>query len=268
MSPVVIALLAHKGGVGKTTATVGLAEALAEEGHRVLAVDMDPQGNLTRRLGVENREQIASISDVLALVEGRPVEKGSASQIILPSRHPRIAVAPANMKLDNRTTEAHAPGAVRRLAKVMDGAIDGFSVVLIDTPPALNHLVQMAIVWAGEEVNGRPRGGVVVVTNPEKDGVEGAVRSAGFVQAWREDLYIPQIETFGVIVNAVRSQTRLHRAYMTALDHHFEGKVWSPYLPNLIEMGEVMSEGVPMKDGAPVLWPLMQKLALNLTGGA
>ena len=95
----VIAIANQKGGVGKTTTAINLAGALAEQGHRVLAVDMDPQANLTVGLGINLGQVEQSIAHVLDET-GAPL-----ASIIVSSATERIDVAPSTLELASTEVE-------------------------------------------------------------------------------------------------------------------------------------------------------------------
>jgi|GEM_PF-1320587 len=193
----------NKGGTGKTSSAVQTAAALARRGLRVLVVDMDPQGNATRRLGMEwdPENPYVGTPEVLAANQkgaGEAAVYGCGWTVSDDDSSPSpeaelIDVIPSRPDLINRETETGLPGAALRLRKALSGEwIEKYDVVIIDSQPDLGHLVQMAMVAADH---------VILVTEPMRDGVEGSYRVADYVELNAEDLGNPNLKVAGVIVN-------------------------------------------------------------------
>ena len=131
-----IGIVQQKGGVAKTTDTINVAGALAAQGHEVLAVDMDPQGYLTHRLGFKNKYAADPPSLYNALQE--PNEHDVRDLVV---EHAEYDLLPANIDMFRLEQDLIASGMRprMRLHSLLDG-VDMWDVILIDAPPSLGPL--------------------------------------------------------------------------------------------------------------------------------
>jgi chromosome partitioning protein len=144
-APIIIAIANQKGGVGKTTTTINLGAALAENGSRVLIVDLDPQGNASTGLGIEPDARDWTTYDLL--LDDVPLD-----QIIQPTKDDNLMIVPATVDLSSADIELISNE--KKLYLLRDAlrqrAMDAFTFdyILIDCPPSLNMLTINAMVAA------------------------------------------------------------------------------------------------------------------------
>jgi chromosome partitioning protein len=237
-----VAIGNNKGGSGKTAATVNLAAALAEVGVQVLVVDMDPQANATRRLGLryDPVRPVATTSEVVA----SGVE-GIAAEAVLQSGWPApygelVSVIPARFDLENRVSEAAVLGAHTRLARALTGADGDFGVTLIDLPPSLGHLTQLGLAAADV---------ALCTVEPEYDAVEGALRFRDFIARHGEQLNPGgKLRLAGYIVGRARAHLGAHAYQLDGLTETFGPElVWSPHLPERAAVKDAADTAVPLR---------------------
>lgn len=237
-----VAIGNHKGGSGKTATTVNLAAALSEEGKRVLVVDLDPQANASRKLGRPFRAEAPTVTIAEVLKDASP---GIAMEALCPvgwsGRYAEtIGIIPSRFDLENRISEAGVVGAVLRLQQALNGVDDNFDITLIDCPPSLGHLTQLALAAAHFGLG---------AFDPEYDSVEGAYRYREFIDnpTNRRALSNPDLSLIGFILGRVRNLGS-HAFQAQGAKDSFGELIWEPYIP----------ERAAIKDASDAVLPLRQ----------
>jgi chromosome partitioning protein len=227
----VIAIANQKGGVGKTTTTINLAGALAEAGHRVLCIDMDPQANLTAGLGVNLNKVERSMADVLA--DGR----STIAEIVLPSGVPGIDVAPAHIDLASTEGELFtALGREQILRDALDGQIEQYDFALIDCPPNLGLLTVNGLVAANN---------VIIPVQTQYYAMKGLNNLVKVINMIRLKLN-RELKILGLLPTFFDGRTNLARDMLDELrvigDHH----VFQSIIRTTVKLGEAPLVGRPI----------------------
>jgi len=217
-----------KGGVAKSQVVVHLAAALARAGKRVLVVDMDPQANATRRLGIKlDRSNLyVSVSEVIkadaeAAGHGHTIAcRWINDETNEPTPEAQmIDVLPSRQDLVNRESEAAVLGSNRRLRKALSGGWleESYDVVLIDTQPTLGPLTQMSMTAAHT---------TLIPVTAAYDAFEGALRVRAFVEQHASDLANPDLHVGGVIITRYRAQLSEEEFQAANIREEFGDLVW------------------------------------------
>ncbi|MFJ4412577.1 ParA family protein [Streptomyces sp. NPDC088910] len=233
-------LLNNRGGVGKSDLTLRLGAALAKRGRRVGLVDFDPQGNLSRRAGWAYSEERPQLTVSEAVQADRV---GAMKQVWTEVRWDteyadRMRLAPAWLELENRYAEAGLAGAHLRLAKAMQGADDDLDDTLIDCPPSLFHLTQMAMAASD---------GVLLVTRAEIDAILGARRVRDFIMEKREALHADDLRIDGVVVNDYEQGKPRQRAQLASVRRIFGDLVWEPLIARREVIANASNDHLPLE---------------------
>lgn len=193
----------QKGGSGKTTTTVNLAGALAEQEARVLVVDLDPQGNASRWLGAPSDGQA-----MLGVLAGDQ----KLEEIIEPSKVEGIDVAPGGTWLATAERAlASEVGAELALREVLNSTSSSWDFVLIDTPPTLGLLTISALVAADEVLAPVEASSLAVV------GLGDLLKTVERVRARLN----PSLRWLGVVATRVDLRTRVSREVVGLLRNRF-----------------------------------------------
>jgi chromosome partitioning protein len=228
--PSVLSIANQKGGVGKTTTAVNLGAALAEEGYRVLVVDLDPQSNATTGLGINARDLQASVYDVI-------MNDARLDDCIEPTSLKNLFVAPATIDLAGAEIEL-VPAFSRelKLRRALDEIRDDYDIVLVDCPPSLGLLT----------INGLAAGdGVLVPIQCEYYALEGLgqlLRNVGLV---RSNLN-PGLDVRGIILTMYDARTRLADQVVEEVRSHFGRRVYETVVPRTVRLSEAPSFGQPI----------------------
>ncbi len=237
-----IAVINQKGGVGKTTTSVNLAAALAEQGRRVVVVDLDPQANLTLHLGIEPDPERPSSYTVL----GGTTDFGAALQ---ESGEPNLRVLPSNIDLSGAELElASAIGRDRLLSDAIEawtaasedprGPAD---YMIFDCPPSLGLLAVNALAAANE---------VMITVQTEFLALMGMSKLVEIVQLIQRRLN-PALEITGIAACLYDSRLRLAREVLGEIRKYFPGQVFRTPIRSNVKLAEAPSFGASIVAYAP-----------------
>src|SRR4051812_32285762 len=221
----VIAFANQKGGVAKTTTTLNLAAAFAEKGHRVLCVDMDPQGNLTMSQGIDPDSLEESMYDVL-------VHKTPIRQVI---RKREIDVACASIDLAGAEIAMSTMiGRERSLKKALAAVDEDYDFVCIDTPPSLGLLTINALTAAHR---------VIVPVQCEYLSMRGLIQLQNTLSMIREELN-PEIEIEGILPTLMDSRTLHAKEAIEILEENFGDRVFAARIKKTVRFAEAPVKGM------------------------
>jgi chromosome partitioning protein len=142
----IIAVANEKGGVGKTVTVLNLAAALCKEEKKVLVVDMDPQFNATRGLGVDVNEKMPTVYNLI--MDSKSIK---AAEAIIPTRWKGLDLIPSHVDLSGAEVElVDKVGRENRLKEALEGITGKYDFILLDTPPSLSLLTVNVLAYAKE----------------------------------------------------------------------------------------------------------------------
>jgi chromosome partitioning protein len=220
----VIAFANQKGGVAKTTTTLNLAVAFAESGHRVLCIDLDPQGNLTMSQGIDPDKVEKSLYDVL--VNDMPI-----SEII---QHREIDIAVASIDLAGAEIAMSTKiGRERSLEKALKEVSGDYDFVCIDTPPSLGLLTINALTAASK---------VIVPVQCEYLSMRGLVQLQNTLTMIQENLN-PDVRIEGILPTMLDSRTVHAKEAVEILEENFGDLVFKSRIKKAIKFAEAPVKG-------------------------
>jgi len=228
-----IAVVNQKGGVGKTTITLGLASAAWARGDRLLVVDLDAQANSTWVLGIEPSLEHLGAGDALT-----SSESGAAADMIVPGGWgDQIWVLPGAGDLTQRDTDPNTVASRRRLSRALEGVVERFDVVLIDCAPSLGLNTTNGLVAAE---------GALIVVEPSVFGLRGIEPVLDLIEdVWAVDN--PELDLTGIVLNRVPAVSASAQARINDLKRMVGARsVWKPHIPQRVLINQAHQERAPI----------------------
>ena len=224
----IIAIANQKGGVGKTTTSVNLTAILADMGQRVLAVDLDPQGNTTSGLGmtVEDKSVYEAVMGRIGLREA-----------VQHTEIPGLDLVGADIRLAGAELELVSVDRREYCLKTALAAVQkDYDFIFIDCPPSLSLLTLNALTAADR---------VLVPIQCEYYALEGVSSLMNTISRVKKT-FNPRIDLEGVVLTMLDGRTNLGLQVVNEVKKHFKKKTFATTIPRSIRLGEAPSHGEPI----------------------
>ncbi|MGQ2965882.1 ParA family protein [Methylophilus sp.] len=226
----IIAITNQKGGVGKTTTCVNLAASLAEQGKKVLLVDLDPQGNASTGSGIDKAHLKDSIYQVL-------IGNKTLQEVIVHAEAAKFDVAPSNRDLAGAEVElVNEMARETRLKNALLKLGDSYEYALLDCPPSLNLVTVNALTAADS---------VMIPMQCEYYALEGLSDLVNTIKKVRAHLN-PVLEIEGLLRTMFDNRNMLAQQVSAQLVSHFGKKVYQTIIPRNVRLAEAPSYGMPV----------------------
>jgi chromosome partitioning protein len=226
----IIAVLSQKGGTGKTTAVRTLTDAFRRSGVRTLAVDLDPQGNLSDYFDVPP-DADPTISDVLA---GRASAAEAVHDDLIPAN---LSLAEAELMLGGKM------GRELTLRRALAKAPEEFDLILIDCPPSLGLLTVNALVAADQ---------ALITAEAQYFALQGVEQAIEVVELARDGLN-PELTILGILLNLADMRTVHSREALASLKERFGEQVFDTVVRSSIAYAESAERATSILDHRPDL---------------
>lgn len=226
----IIAVANQKGGVGKTTTATNLSACLAEKGKKVLAIDIDPQGNMTSGLGVDKNELDETVYELI-------LDECSLEDCLQSDVLENLALIPSNVNLAGAEIELIGVEDKEFILKeAIDQVKDQYDFVIIDCPPSLNTLTVNAMTTADT---------VLVPIQCEYFALEGLSQLIHTIDLVRERLN-PSLEIEGVVFTMYDARTNLSLQVVENVKENLQQTVYKSIIPRNVRLAEAPSHGKPI----------------------
>jgi len=223
----IIAFINQKGGVGKTTTCLSVGAGLALRGKKVLLIDTDPSGNLTKSAGIKLSDDMPTTYEVLK-------ETTNINDALQKAQYGEYDVLPADSMLSGADVElSNIPGREMLLKEAIAQLSKSYDYILIDCPPSLNTISLMGLTAAQN---------IIVPVQAEYLALDGIAQLTETISLVRKRMN-PHLEISGVLVTFYDSRKLLNREVLKSLTTAFHNKVYQTTISNNVALAEAPSYG-------------------------
>lgn len=226
----IIAIANQKGGVGKTTTAINLSACLAEQGQKVLVVDIDPQGNTTSGFGVDKNEIENTVYEVI-------LKECDITDAIIEDVIDNLDLLPSNVNLAGAEIDLIDVDSREYILKESIGSVrDKYDYVILDCPPSLSMLTVNAMTAANT---------VLVPIQCEYYALEGLTQLIHTINLVKKKLN-PSLELEGVVFTMFDSRTNLSLQVVENVKDNLKQNIYKTIIPRNIRLAEAPSHGLPI----------------------
>lgn len=231
----IIAIANQKGGVGKTTTAINLSACLAEKGKKVLAIDIDPQGNMTSGLGVDKDSVEKTVYDLI-------IGEAQIEEIICKEVLENLDVLPTNIDLSAAEIELIGIENKEYIIKnEVEKVKENYDFIIIDCPPSLSMLTINAMTTADS---------VLVPIQCEYYALEGLSQLIHTIELVKERLN-SNLEIEGVVFTMYDARTNLSLQVVENVKDNLNQNIYKTIIPRNIRLAEAPSYGMPINQYDP-----------------
>ena len=226
----IIAVANQKGGVGKSTTAINLSACLAEMGKKVLAIDIDPQGNTTSGLGIEKDDVENTVYELL-------LGDSSIQECIIPLEFDNLSLIPSNVNLAGAEIELiDVEGKEYVLRNAVDEVREEYDFIIIDCPPSLNMLTINAMTTADS---------VLVPIQCEYYALEGLSQLMHTIDLVQDRLNA-SLEIEGVVFTMYDARRNLSLQVVENVKNNLHQEIYKTIIPRNVRLAEAPSYGMPI----------------------
>ena len=226
----IIAIANQKGGVGKTTTAINLAACLAESGKKILAIDLDPQGNMTSGLGVDKNEIENTVYELM-------LDECTINESMQKTVVDNLKIIASNVNLAGAEIELLGINDKEYILKTaVDYIKDDYDFIIIDCPPSLNMLTINAMTTADS---------VLVPIQCEYYALEGLSQLVHTIDLVQQRLN-PKLEIDGIVFTMYDVRTNLSNQVVENVKENLDAKIYETLIPRNIRLAEAPSHGLPI----------------------